>query len=54
MRYEPGNATLTFMPGDGQAIKNFDAGVHSVTVIYWKIIEGERTARSYNWSFTTV
>jgi hypothetical protein len=54
VRYEPGNATLTFTPGDGQAIKNFDAGVHNVTVIYWKIIEGEQTARSYNWSFTTV
>jgi hypothetical protein len=54
VRYEPGNATLSFTPGDNQAIKNFDAGSHTVVVIYWKTIEGERTARSYTWSFTTV
>jgi hypothetical protein len=52
--YEPGNATLSFTPGDDQAIKSFEAGPHTVVVIYWKIIEGERTARSYTWSFTTV
>jgi hypothetical protein len=52
--YEPGNATLTFTPGDDQAIKRFDAGSHTVVVVYWKIVEGERTARSYMWSFTTV
>jgi hypothetical protein len=52
--YEPGNATLTFTPGDDQAVKNFDAGRHTVTVIYWKILEGPGAARSYTWSFTTV
>lgn len=54
VRFEPGNATLSFTPGAGQAIKNFDAGRHTVVVIYWRTIEGERTARSYTWSFTTV
>jgi hypothetical protein len=54
VRFEPGNATLSFTPGDRQAIKNFDAGRHTVVVIYWRTIEGERTARSYTWSFTTV
>jgi hypothetical protein len=54
VRFEPGNATLSFTPGKGQAIENFDAGRHTVVVIYWKTIEGERAARSYTWSFTTV
>ncbi len=52
--YEPGNATLTFTPGDDQAVDNFDVGRHTVTVIYWKILEGPGAARSYTWSFTTV
>ncbi len=52
--FEPGNATLSFTPGSDQAIKKFDAGRHTVVVIFWKTIEGERTARSYTWSFTTV
>jgi hypothetical protein len=52
--YEPGNATLTFTPGDDQAVHNFDAGRHTVTVIYWRILEGPGAARSYTWSFTTV
>jgi F0F1-type ATP synthase membrane subunit c/vacuolar-type H+-ATPase subunit K len=52
--YEPGNATLTFTPGDGQAIDNFDEGRHTVTVIYWKILDGPDVSRSYSWSFTTV
>jgi len=52
--YEPGNATLSFTPGSDQAIEQFDAGRHTVVVIFWKTIEGERAARSYTWSFTTV
>ena len=53
-RFEPGNATLTFTPGADQAIEAFDAGVHTVRVVYWKELEGETTARSYSWSFTVV
>jgi hypothetical protein len=52
--FEPGNGTLSFTPGDSQDIKRFDAGTHSVVVIYWRTIEGEASARSYTWSFTTV
>jgi hypothetical protein len=52
--FEPGNATLSFTPGDEQDIKNFDAGRHTVVVVYWRTIYGEETARSYTWSFTTV
>ncbi len=53
-RFEPGNATLSFTPGSDQAIESFDEGLHTVTVVYWKAIEGERSARSYTWTFTTV
>jgi len=49
--YEPGNATLTFKPGDGAAIKDFSQGEHIVTVIYWKTLEGRGAASSYTWSF---
>jgi hypothetical protein len=52
--FEPGNATLSFTPGDQQDIKNFDAGRHTVVVIYWRTVDGEETARSYTWSFSTV
>lgn len=53
-RFEPGNATLTFTPGAEQPIESFDAGVHTVRVVYWKELEGEGTARSYGWSFSVV
>jgi len=51
-RFEPGNATLTFTPGAEQPIDRFDAGVHTVKVVYWKEIEGPDSARSYSWTFT--
>ena len=53
-RFEPGNATLTFTPGADQVFDAFDAGSHTVRVVYWKEIEGPDTARSYSWSFTVV
>jgi hypothetical protein len=49
--YEPGNATLTFTPQAGAQISKFSQGVHSVTVIYWKTVEGRSHARSYSWTF---
>jgi hypothetical protein len=49
--YEPGNATLTFDPSDEAAIQEFTQGEHIVKVIYWKIIEGRGTARSFTWTF---
>ena len=53
-RFEPGNATLSFTPGPDQPIETFDEGLHTVTVVYWKTIECEGSARSYTWTFTTV
>jgi hypothetical protein len=48
--FEPGNGTLTFTP-DESTIESFDPGSHTVTVIYWRTIEGEDAARSYTWTF---
>jgi hypothetical protein len=52
--FEPGNATLTFSPGEGAPIERFAPGNHTVTVIYWRTVEGPERARSYTWSFTAV
>ncbi len=49
--YEPGNATLTFDPSDGAEIEDFSQGEHTVKVIYWKVIEGRASARSFTWTF---
>jgi len=50
--YERGNATLTFVPTDGAPIESFEQGPHTVTVIYWKILESRAESRSYTWSFS--
>ena len=52
--FEPGNGTLTFTPGDPATIERFDPGSHTVTVIYWRTVEGEGAARSYTWSFNVI
>jgi hypothetical protein len=52
--FEPGNATLTFTPGEGAPIERFDPGSHTATVIYWRTIEGPERALSYNWTFNAV
>ncbi len=49
--YEPGNATLTFQPTKGAAIETFTQGSHTVTVLYWKVIEGRSHAISFTWTF---
>lgn len=49
--YEPGNATLTFVPSPNAAITELTQGRHVVQVIYWKTLDGRSTARSYTWSF---
>jgi hypothetical protein len=52
--FEPGNATLTFTPGDGAPITEFAPGAHTVSVIYWKSVDGRGTARTYSWTFTVI
>ena len=52
--FEPGNATLTFTPGEGAPIEHFDPGAHTVSVVYWKTVDGRDTARTYTWTFEVV
>lgn len=52
--YEPGNATLTFAPGENTAIGEFAEGEHSAQVIYWRVEDGRQRARSYTWTFHVV
>ena len=52
--YEPGNATLTFIPTEGAPIEEFGEGLHEATVIFWRIEDGPARSRSYTWTFNTV
>lgn len=52
--FDPGNAVITFRPGDDAPIKSYSEGRHSAQVIYWKIDEGRQNAESYRWSFEVV
>jgi len=50
--YERGNATLTFVPTEGAPIEEFEQGSHTVTVIYWKVLESRAKSLSYTWTFS--
>ncbi len=52
--YEPGNNTLTFVPGPSQPIEAFDTGVHSVTIRYWPTVDGPDRSRTFTWTFYVV
>jgi hypothetical protein len=52
--FEPGNATLTFVPSSGAPIESFGQGVHTVVLRYWNVADGENTARTYTWTFNVV
>lgn len=52
--YEPGNATLTFIPSAGAPITEFTDGVHRVTLRYWRLDENDQRARTYTWTFNVV
>jgi hypothetical protein len=52
--FEPGNATLTFVPSSGAPIESFSQGVHTVVLRYWNVEDGENTARTYTWTFNVV
>lgn len=52
--FEPGNVTLTFTPGNDQAITKFETGEHIATVLYWKREDGRNRARSFSWTFYVV
>lgn len=50
--YEKGNATLTFVPSQGAAIKAFAQGSHTAKVVFWKVVESRNRAQSYSWTFS--
>lgn len=58
VRYERGNYTLTFTPGDEVGFDEFPVGNHSVRVTYWKLedeVNGQpANERSYFWTFNIV
>ena len=49
--FDPGNYTISFLPQEGAPIETFSQGLHTVTVRYWKVIDGPEKARSYSWEF---
>ena len=51
VRFDAGNNVLSFQPRPGGTIERFASGRHYVKVIYWKIIEGEKSSYSYSWYF---
>ncbi len=52
--FEPGNVTITFVPGEGQPFEAFDTGQHTATVTFWKTSEGRGKALRYVWTFYVV
>lgn len=51
--FDPGNNVISFQPQPGALIESFTQGEHVATVRYWKILDGEGKARSYQWRFVT-
>jgi hypothetical protein len=52
--FEPGNNTLTYTPSKGAPVPAFVTGVNTVTVRYWKIIDGPNFSQTFTWQFTVV
>ena len=51
--FDPGNYIISYQPQEGAPINKFKQGEHSASVRYWLFTEGETSARTYNWKFTT-
>jgi hypothetical protein len=53
VRFDPALNTLLYQPIDlpGAPIPEFDPGEHTITARFWKLDEGEDTARQYTWTF---
>ena len=53
--FEPGNYSLSFTPTKGALVDKFATGINTVTVIYWKLVEGRNFARPpFTWQFDVV
>ena len=45
---------ISFTPGPGKEIEALDEGRHCVSLLYWKVADGEDSAgRPYTWCFTS-
>lgn len=51
--FDPGNYIISYQPQTGAPIEEFTQGDHIASVRYWKIQDGEQSARIYNWKFST-
>ena len=53
VRFDPALNTLLYQPIDlpDAPIPEFDPGEHTITARFWKLDEGEDTARQYTWTF---
>lgn len=52
--FEPGNNTLSFQPAKGALISEYQTGVNTAVVRYWKIVDGPAAARSFTWQFNVI
>jgi hypothetical protein len=52
--FDPGNAVISFQPVEGAPVESLEEGVHEVTVVFWRTIDGPERARSYSWSFEVI
>ena len=52
--FEPGNNTLSFQPTKGALIEQYNTGVNTVVVRYWKIVDGPAASRSFTWQFDVI
>lgn len=52
--FDPGNFTISFLPQEGAPIEGFSQGKHTVTILFWKIVDGPGAARSFTWEFEAV
>lgn len=49
--YDPGNFVISFLPQIGSPFERWTQGEHEARVIYWKIEDGESSARTFRWVF---
>lgn len=52
--FDPGNYSISYRPSPDGPVKPLASGLHAVTVVYWKTVDGRDRALSYSWSFTVV
>ena len=50
--WDPGNYIISFTPQPDAPIESFSQGTHTVTVTFWKMVEGPTRSRTFTWEFT--